>query len=1488
MLKSAIFWSLIALVIYPLQSNAQSMREFTHSREGFLNDVTKLLSDANKRDAKEFVELKFAPAWNSDYFDDNSRKRIYGIADGMLKKRLRAYPEFKNVFSTLVMFTESNQTKESFREWLTTMEKLLEDRRKANVNSFIESSVTLFESNTFYESSSTAWQASNSQFTFRYDSLAKIEFGLIDLRCLAKNDSAVIYQTTGTYYPTEERFIGEGGRVTWERAGLDPNETYAIVEGDFEIRTKGSNFTIDSVLFFNAFFDYPLKGAITDKVLGGVSEESASYPLFESYNKHLKIRNIVEGIDYQGGFSMHGAKLQGYGTSEQPASLTIFRDGYAFLESRALNFTIRPDRIISDRCEVTMYLENDSITHPALSYKFMKETRQLTLIRTDEGMSKSPYFNSFHMVDMYFEALYWKIDDPLIRFGNLFGSTQNRAAFESSNYFQMQRYDALQGMAAFNPLFSIRKYARAINSDEFHIDGLAADMRFPPQQIVPLLIDLSNKGFIDYDINEQTIVVKDRLYNYILASGGKTDYDVIVFNSETKGEDNATLNLLNYDMLMKGVDRIFLSDSQNVVIFPQGGELTLKKNRDFDFAGLIRAGKFEFFGKEYNFSYDDFKIDLVNVDSCRIYVERFEDREKADGTGRPRLQRVKNVIEGVRGVLSIDNPYNKSGVQPEYTQYPIFDCTKKPFVYYDNKKIQSGVYARDKFYFQIEPFRIDSLNDFDTDQIFFDGTLVSGGIFPDIDEQLRVQKDYSLGFVRQTGAGGLPLYGAKAKYTTEITLNYDGLQGAGEVDFMSASAESNQFYFFPDSTRGLTHSFKNIGQPGPPEVPEVHAESVDLLYSPAQNKMELEVVKDPIFFFDEQSRLDTGVVVLNTNGMTASGRMNFSDADLESDQMKFRRYAFDADTANFSLSTMNQSEMAFKTNNVKADVDFEARVAKFESNGDDTFVEFPVNQYVCYMDKFKWFMDRNSIELESSKEAASDFVIDTELDLARSNFFSTNPDQDSLNFMAPKAVYDLGKNIIDANGIDHIRVADAKIVPNEGHIRILRKAYIEPLENAAIVANYVTQYHNLFNANIEITSRNSYSGAGEYNFIDENKKSRLIRFTEVKVDTTLQTVASGRITEDASFMLSPNFAFVGQVRLEANKQFLTFKGSTQISHACASLERNFMNFEAEVNPAEIMIPMDTLLVDYSGSPVGVGTMVNSTPVQLYSTFLSKKVEPEDLEVVTARGFLTFDKNSRQYQVASAEKLRQRNLPGNFVGLDIDACSVIGDGAFDLDSELGQISLLPIGESEHKLGENDFSLNGAVLVDFHFLDDALKLMSEKINSYPDLKPVVVGDTHYEKSIKEVMGLEKSDKLITELSLNGVIKKLPDELQKTFYIADLKLKWNDLESSFQSEGPIHLAHIGKRDVFRQLKGSVEIQKTRTGDELHIYLEMDEANWYYFNYKRGIMRIFSSDKDFNNLLIDVKDDKRKAETRRGEEPFTFMLGTKKMRNDFIRRFE
>ena len=119
-------------------------------------------------------------------------------------------------------------------------------------------------------------------------------------------------------------------------------------------------------------------------------------------------------------------------------------------------------------------------------------------------------------------------------------------------------------------------------------------------------------GFILYNEETEMVTVKPRLRKYILAVNGRADYDVIQFYSNVGGsENNGELSLLNYDLRLHGVERIFLSDSQNVVIFPKNQELVLHKNRNFDFAGRIMAGRFEFFGKKFDFDYDRFKLNSV-------------------------------------------------------------------------------------------------------------------------------------------------------------------------------------------------------------------------------------------------------------------------------------------------------------------------------------------------------------------------------------------------------------------------------------------------------------------------------------------------------------------------------------------------------------------------------------------------------------------------------------------------------------------------------------------------------------------------------------------------------------------------------------------------------------------------------------------------------------------------------------------------------------
>jgi hypothetical protein len=151
----------------------------------------------------------------------------------------------------------------------------------------------------------------------------------------------------------------------------------------------------------------------------------------------------------------------------------------------------------------------------------------------------------------------------------------------------------------------------------------------------------------------------------------------------------------------------------------------------------------------------------------------------------------------------------------------------------------------------------------------------------------------------------------------------------------------------------------------------------------------------------------------------------------------------------------------------------------------------------------------------------------------------------------------------------------------------------------------------------------------------------------------------------------------------------------------------------------------------------------------------------------------------------------------------------------------------------------------------------------------------------------MGLEESDKVVSELNLSGQIKKLPDELNKTMFISDLKLTWDPILESFVSQGQIGVASFGKEQFFRKIPGKVIVEKKRSGDIMHIYFEIDDANWYYFTYKRGLMQCYASDKAFNGIVMEEKEDKRKSPGKKKEDDYMYMLGSKSKRNIFLDTF-
>ena len=133
--------------------------------------------------------------------------------------------------------------------------------------------------------------------------------------------------------------------------------------------------------------------------------------------------------------------------------------------------------------------------------------------------------------------------------------------------------------------------------------------------------------------------------------------------------------------------------------------------------------------------------------------------------------------------------------------------------------------------FIVEPFMMDSLDDFENAGLSLNGLFKSGGIFPDFEEELSIQKDYSLGFIRETPEDGYRIYSQVANYDDQIRLSNEGLKGSGSIEFYTSTAMSDDITFYPDSVGAIAHSYENKKQEKDPQIPKVVGKDCRFLFA---------------------------------------------------------------------------------------------------------------------------------------------------------------------------------------------------------------------------------------------------------------------------------------------------------------------------------------------------------------------------------------------------------------------------------------------------------------------------------------------------------------------------------------------------------------------------------------------------------------------------------------------------------------------------------
>jgi len=1474
---------ILALLLCSILSYAQPEDGFSEDPTIFLEELESYLKDTKREELKDAIDL-FIENKELRKVTDEQIVEISKTCDLLLKRKMRAWPYFGlylNAINALSEVHNGTESSEEFTMWNSTLKEVAEVSKGTHkeFESFTEFSYSLFKNNQLYESKGRGWTTYNSKYSFSFrEGVPQVEFKVGDLVGFSKQDTIRIFQTEGIYYPFTYDWVGKNGLVNWNRSGKkDISATVTFT--DYVLNAKKSEYAVDTVTFkYDEFLKRELKGRFRDKLKTNIAN-NRDYPEFEGFDLNVELTNIAPQIEYVGGFALKGENIIGRGDSTKRARVKFY-DSNDSLAVVALSesFGIKKlKEINSQSAQIVMYFGTDSIYHPKVNLKYRPEDRELRLQRSDSGLGKTGFFDSYHQMEFYTDYVEWKLDQPVINLKMLSTSGTATAVFESANYFEKNRFLKYRNIADYNPLSELKIFSEESNSMEVNATRFAKSIneKYTANTIRGMLYKMVEDGFIFYDQPSETIYIKEKVLMYGKANKDLVDYDFIRINSNDKNV-NGQLDLENFDLDMVGVKSVKVSQVKDVVFIPENKFINVKKNRDMKFDGAVIAGKVDFVGSEFDFNYEGFNVKLPTIDRMILTYPT----DKRNDTGGAAYEPIKSAIEGVTGSIQIDESNNKSG-REAYLDFPKFDSYNDAFVYYDRKDELQNVYNRENFHFKVDPFAMDSLNDLDPYTQSFSGELISDGIFPTFKNKLTIQEDLSLGFETSSPDSGYDLFGPLGSYNGDIGLNNSGLNGAGDFTYIGASLSADEIYFYPDSLNAACDSFYLEKSSGGVSFPETSNNSVYCHWEPKNDSMEIFMEEDPFTIFNSQASLK-GDLILSSKGVSGDGFLDWKEASLKSNLFRFQADIATADTSDLTIKTLDTTAVAFVTPDVSAKVDFKEKTGDFKSTQESIPTDLPFNQYVTSMSEFYWDMDKGLIDMILPNDPTNPTF-----------FTSVHKKQEGLKFQAKSGLYDLNSYILKVEGVPHVVAGDSRILPDSNKMVIHPGARIETLENATILTDTINNYHKIINATVNLKSRLEYLAEGDYLYLSEVMDPQTIRFDKIQVETIpiegkkkagkkdpMATMAYAAIDEDQGFKIDKVIDYKGDVTLNARKQFLTFNGAAKITLNTDKLDTQWFLFNDEINPNSIQMYVDDM-VSESKDTLFVGIGFDMGDLEMYSTFIDRTRTRRDFKFLEAKGFLDYDPKKRVFSVGDPDKILGKKLNGNVYSLYDASNSVVASGKINL----GNFPLMNIdaaGIIENDLNENSFTFDKIVLgMDFLFNEDALYAMQRVFKSdNEEGEDVDYLNENFSAGVVELVPPKEAEETVKSIERLGYFDR-PKGMDYTMFLSDLTLEWDTTSRSMVSKEKFGLGYLGENYVNRMVDGYVEIIPRRDGNTINIYIETDQDNYFFFTYKRGLMGALSSDTDFNDAVVSEKPTKRTKKDKSGNIYQYGLASKNKLRN-------
>ncbi len=1521
--------ALLLLVLLPAAGRAQYEPLPTNLDE-FAQSYINRLSAVRAPEAEEKVAV-FREIWNNEEITRDDKFRIIRQTNRLIENRWRLYPEVSTYMDAVLNIRRvGSPVRISATEFFSTTDSVLKYFPGQETAKYFRQLKQFVDNQSVFEGYDFHWIFTQREprldfhteikkiDAFKTDTLKypRLRFSNTDIVYTTERDTIPIEDTEGYVNLMTYNFVGEGGRYTMERLGLSGDSVFVELL-DYELPLRIKAFKIDTVVFhYKGLLSKPLKGNFSEN-LKFVNDppEKQQYPHFRSVEGGIKIEKLIPNVSYQGGFSIRGLTKIGTRTPDELARLDIHHavTGDLVVKLLADKFVLDPRMLITEQARTTLYMPgNDSLFHQdmKLIYEVMSQDLILQIDR-DAKTSQQPIVSNYHQMGFYFDAITWNPKSDTIGFTSLIDKEHKVFAIESLDFYRLSRYEQYAGVLKYHPLIMLYTYFYKYNkgrNPEIMVDKLLEVYHYEwgKEAFLAHIPDLVGAGFIEFDKEFETVTIKRPLMIWTRAHRGKKDYDVLQLISQVKKGNTAEMNYNSKTVLAKGVKYFSFSDSQRVDVFPKNKEVYVYKNRNMNFAGKMRAGIMDLRTSQeqhLKFQYDNFKVYCDSVDYIQFVPRRHPRYNYANKDELDLFEALKQLrIEGVRGAVYINRPNNKSGLK-QFPEYPVFDCYTESFKYWsDTTDYNDGVYSRDKMKFRLDPFVVDSLEDFNLRNLEFHGEFDCSEIMPAFRDTLKPVRDNTYGLREQMPEGGVPVYDGKGQFHNTVIVDGGAMFGDGRIDYLGTIAYCDSFIFHFDSvmSASLTDSFHLAGNaPDGKAYPAVDVQKVAYKWFPKRDELELTTDQESAELYGGEAQF-RGKIKITPEGLMGDGLVTLGNVEIESDYIDFNEMDIDVKDGTFTVVDPDiPTKQHFKASQVAIQYDVATHQSKFLSivSGKDN-MEFP---------QLKWASNLRMGEFDREGQKLTLAKTNTQV---KPKFRASRPEFHGLEFIADTAVYTLENEAVEASGVDSILVADAAIFPKEALAKIEKDGMISELTETEIIARRENRFHKFTDARVEILSGIQYTASGRYGYpgFDGNfvppapdsladstgkdtsevnvvevptaeelaENQQYIYFAQIGVraeDTT--TIANGSILEKNDFLISNKIYFRNRVVLDARQRFLAFDGEVRIQTTNPALKDAWISFrDTMVNPDSVYVRVNDQMLQTKAGEKTVGLHYFTTRQVFYPNFmqLRENGEKADQDVLLAKGFLTVDPSNLEFIIGPRPKLEQKQFRGNMVSYDDKKRMVTAKGKFDypwhFDEDLATPPKFELAGAWQMLQEegnrNAEASFGMALTFPKFPQKVLESMGSKAraSAFPN-EDINITSRLWQETMAEFMVDEKDPD--SEEDINKLVNSIQNITQiQAFNVAkytnaDIVLGPVNMSycqdlgfGTFYSKGPIGLVSIADRSINKRINGKIAIRQGRRlpnrdfrPDTIQIYLPFDpeEFSWVYIEYIGRQVRVVAS---------------------------------------------